>query len=204
MKDHKVVPIKFTREEFSRVDNYCTIKGASRNSTIKKIIFAQIDKPKEGRSKKTKNFMFDTNVFDKILGGQIPISEIQRSIDLGYKYFITHIQTDELSNIPDNKKEKRAKLILFLSIVAPSLIPTESFVLGYTRSGFGKKGTAGYYEKLLNDKKTNVKDAIIAETAIKNGFTIITEDKHFIKKIKSLGGLVVDSKEFISSLEKKK
>ena len=44
----------------------------------------------------------------------------------------------------------------------------------------------------------------IRQYMIKNGFTIITEDKHFIKKIKSLGGLVVDSKEFISSLEKKK
>ena len=82
------------------------------------------------------------------------------------------------------------------------MIPTESFVLGYTRLGYGKLGTAGYYEKLLNEKKTNIKDSIIGDTAIKNKFIIVTEDKGFTKKVKVLGGVTITPKEFTEKLEK--
>jgi predicted nucleic acid-binding protein len=200
---NKVVLAKLPREEFTRFQHYCELKGETINAAIRRIVMTEVDKPqmKASSTKNTKNLMFDTNSFDKILSGEIPIELIRNSINLGYRYFITHIQTDELSNIPDNKKDKRAKLVLFLSAVAPSLIPTESFVLGYTRLGYGKLGTAGYYEKLLNESKTNIKDAIIGDTAIKNGFIIVTEDNKFIKKIESLGGNAITPKDFTDSLQ---
>ncbi len=204
VQENKVVLAKLSREEFTRLQHYCELKGETINAAIKHIVMTEIDKPSiEPISiKNSKNIMFDTNSFDKILSGDIPIELIKKSISLGYRYFITHIQTDEVSNIPDNKKDKRAKLVLFLSAVAPSLIPTESFVLGYTRWGYGKLGTAGYYEKLLNENKTNIRDAIIGDTAIKNGFIIVTEDNKFINKIEVLGGTAITSEDFISKLEK--
>lgn len=202
VQENKVVLAKLPREEFSRFQHYCELKGETINSAIRRIVMDEVDKPllESLPIKDTKNIMFDTNSFDKILSGVIPIESIKKSISLGYRYFITHIQTDELSNIPDNKKEKRTKLVLFLSIVAPSLIPTESFVLGHSRFGYAKLGTAGYYEKLLNEGKTNIKDAIIGDTAIKNGFIIITGDKKFTKKINELGGAVVTPKEFTNKI----
>jgi rRNA-processing protein FCF1 len=202
VQENKVVMAKLPREEFSRFQHYCEQKGKTVNATIRQIVMDEVDKPEAITTRTTKNIMFDTNSFDKILSGEVNINAIKKSINLGYRYFITHIQTDELSNIPDNKKDKRAKLVLFLSAVAPSLIPTESFVLGYTRLGYGKLGTPGYYEKLLNEKKTNIKDAIIGDTAIKNKFIIVTEDKGFTKKINSLGGIAITPKEFTDKLEK--
>jgi len=208
LPENKVVMAKLPRGEFSRFQHYCELKGETTNAAIRRIILSEVDKPSLQPSdvdiKSIKNVMFDTNSFDKILTGEMPIELIKQSISLGYRYFITHIQTDELSNIPDNKKDKRAKLVLFLSAVAPSLIPTESFVLGYTRLGYGKLGTAGYYEKLLNENKTNIKDAIIGDTAIKNGFVIVTEDREFTKKIKSLGGTAITPQDFTAKLGKDK
>ena len=164
----------------------------------------EVDKPllNQKSLKDTKNIMFDTNSFDKILSGEIPLDLIKKSISLGYRYFITHIQIDELSDIPDSKKEKRTKLLLFLSTVAPSLIPTESFVLGFSRLGYAKLGTAGYYEKLLNQNKTNIKDAILGETAIKNNFIFITDDKDLLRKVNVLRGIALPPLDFVDRLQK--
>lgn len=202
---NKVVMTKLQREEFSRLQHYCKLKGESINSAIKRIVMGEVDKPSnEPASSKEitiRNIVFDTNTFDEILAGEMPLDLIKKSISLGYRYFITHIQTDELSNIPDNKKDKRAKLVLFLSSVSPSLIPTESFVLGYSRLGFAKLGTPGFYEKLLNENKTNIKDSIIGDTAIKNNFILVTEDDKFFKKIKELGGNAITTLEFIKKIK---
>jgi len=173
-----------------------------------------------GLKENMKKIMFDTNSFDKILTGEIPIELIKKSVSLGCKYFITHIQTDELSRVPDTKKWKREKLVLFLTIVSPSLIPTESFVLGYSKLGFAKfpsteiylnlsnptqiKEKKAHYETLLNKTRSNVKDAIIGETAIKNGFTLVTEDARFINKVDSLGGIAITPKNFTDKLRKEK
>jgi len=204
--ENKVVMAKLSREEFSRFQHYCESKGETANSTIKRLILDEVDKLNINSlsNEDTMGIIFDTNSFDKILTGEIPLDLIKRSINKGYRYFVTHIQIDELSNTPDTKKDKRAQLILFLSAVAPSLIPSESFVLGYSRLGFAKLGTAGYYEKLLNENKTNIKDAIIGETAIKNNFILITEDKNFIKKMESLGGIILTPENYTKKLRGEK
>ena len=202
VQENKVVMAKLPRDEFSRFKHYCDLKGETINAVIKRVVMAEVDRSQMVPVvKDAKNVMFDTNSFDKILSGDIPLELIKKSISLGYRYFITHIQTDELSNTPDNKKDKRAKLVLFLSAVAPSLIPTESFVLGYSRIGYSRLGTAGYYEKLLNKNKTNIRDSIIGDTAIKNGFIIVTEDKEFIEKIRSVGGTAIIPKDFADKLQ---
>ena len=206
-EESKVVMAKLSRDEFSRFQHYLEINGETVNAAIKRLILNEVDKPSLQEilpKSEVIGVMFDTNSFDKILTGEIPLDLIKRSINKGYRYFVTHIQIDELSNTPDTKKDKRAQLILFLSAVAPSLIPSESFVLGYSRLGFAKLGTAGYYEKLLNENKTNIKDAIIGETAIKNNFILITEDKNFIKKMESLGGIILTPENYTKKLRGEK
>ena len=152
--------------------------------------------------KKYRNIMFDTNAFDRLLEGAIPLELIQKSLSLGYRYFITHIQTDEVSDIPDEKKEKRHKMVLFLSAVAPSLIPTESTALDVSRWGFAKLGDAKLYKELLNESKNNVKDALIGETAIKNNFILVTENNEFKSKVEKLGGTALKVNEFNEKLTK--
>lgn len=199
--DNKVVMSKLTREEFSRLNHYCDIREETVSGAIKRIVLDEVDKPTTENIVLKKGVMFDTNSFDKILDGLLPVSLIKNSLVKGYRYFVTHIQTDELSNTPDQKKDKRANLVLFLSTVSPSLIPTESFILGYSRLNFSKLGTAGFYEQLLNESKTNIKDSIIGDTAIKNQFLLITEDKRFAKKVKSLGGDAINLDSFRKLLE---
>lgn len=140
--------------------------------------------------------MFDTNAFDKILDGTISIDLIKKSLSLCYEYHITPIQVEELSNIPDSKKDKRAIILLFLSDIAPRLIPTESAVYDVSRFNFAKMGDGILYEKLLNKSRNNIKDALIGETAIKNDIILITEDDDFKSKIKKLGGTALKVNEF--------
>ena len=146
--------------------------------------------------------MFDTNVFDEILEGNLDLKLIKDSIKVDYEYFITHIQIEELSNIPDSKKEKRRILAIFLNDIRPRLIPTESTVLGHSRFGLAKLGNADFYKLILNQNKDNVKDALIGETAIKQEITLITEDEELKSKVENLGGTVLKVKELQNKIVK--
>ncbi len=149
------------------------------------------------------DIMFDTNAYDEILKGTITLKKLEKSIELGFRYFITNIQIDELSNIPDARIEKRKSLVLFLVTLKQSVIPIESFVFGYARFGLVKLGNGEVYNKLLNESKNNVKDAIIGETAFLNNCILITEDIEFKNKIILLGGKSLSVKELDTMITKK-
>jgi len=125
--------------------------------------------------------MFDSCSFDKIIeyGDK---EKLENSLEKDYEYFITSIQIEEICRIPD--EEKRISIMLHISSMRPKIISTHSFVLGYARLGYARFGDSILYKQLLNSNKSNVKDAIIAETAIKEDCTLVTEDKDFIKIMK--------------------
>lgn len=60
-------------------------------------------------------FMFDTNIFDKVLDGKIELPRNQ-------KYYITHIQYDEICNILEEKRERRWGLLKTFNKVPKRLL----------------------------------------------------------------------------------
>lgn len=166
------------------------------------------------------NFMFDTNIFDRVLDGKLDIIDLKKK----GKFFVTHIQLDELNAI-SNPKRKKVLLKIFSHIVTDkvstesavwdiskwdeskwsseqSLTPTEAFVLGVSKLGQAKLGKADIYSVIkaeldkVKNKRNNLKDALIAETSIKNRFILVTDDQALHKIVKQIGGSVLNFEEF--------
>ena len=151
-------------------------------------------------------FMFDTNIFDKVLDGKIDLPR-------GLKYYVTHIQFDEIQNMPDGKKERREKLLKLFRLIPKELIATEGTVLGISRLGMAKltvKEDAELYEKMLKrleelDKKAGKKksienqarDVLIALTCIKNCLTLVTNDENLKEVTQEFQGSAVTFKQFL-------
>lgn len=84
--------------------------------------------------------MFDSNVFDKILSGEIPLEKIKKPTIIVY---VTHIQLDEINQIPDNKltpdgHSKKTELFKIIRNADAHKIPTEGFCVGTSRIGYAK------------------------------------------------------------------
>lgn len=144
--------------------------------------------------------MFDSNAFDKILDGSLKIDDLEKSKN-EFDYYITHIQTDELSNVPDSKKDKRQTLVLYLANIRPRLIPTSCAVWDNSKWGFSKWGGGKYYEKLVNDFKNNINDAIIGDTAISEDLILVTNDNRLKNKVIELGGKAKTVSEFLEMIK---
>lgn len=128
-------------------------------------------------------YMFDTNVFNDILDGNIDFKKFRE----GIVCCVTHIQRDEINKTKD--KMRRKALNDVFSELAEEEHPTKTFVLGISRLGMGKLGEGTLYQQLkdrldsLNRKKkgNNGMDALIGETAIKNDLTLVTHDMEFFR-----------------------
>lgn len=121
-------------------------------------------------------YILDTNVFNKLVDGEIQKSDLPPN----GKFFATHVQIDELNKTVD--EDRRARLFLQFFESSAQIIKTESFIVGVSRLGQGKIGSATVYKKIrkeldLKKKRTsNIQDAMIAEVAILNELTLITFD----------------------------
>ena len=125
-----------------------------------------------------KKFIFDSNIFDKIVDGEVDLNDLQSE---DYKYFATHIQIDELNKTTEEIRKNRL-LDKFYGLSKEDL-PTESFVLGFSRLGQAKLGNGGHLEKLRMGNLKHTKDALIGEVSIKNNLVLVTEDEGFRKRV---------------------
>ena len=138
--------------------------------------------------------MFDTNVFSHILSGEIPIN----CIPTNWEIHGTHIQKDEINNTQDECKKKR--LLRIFSQWLDESLPTESAVWDISNWDEAKSGNDqnNLFEKILNEmntlkkRKNNNRDALIAETAIQNDLTLVTNDRILKKVAESNGATVID------------
>ena len=142
-------------------------------------------------SSQTDQFMFDTVIFNRILDHQIDIDQFPA----GIRIYSTHVQQDELENTPDN--ERREKLLRTFNEVSPEDLPTESTVIGYSRIGKCKIGSSELYHEIRQGKPKYTRDAMIAETAMKSGFCLVTDDDPLYKKVRKLGGKAITFREFL-------
>jgi predicted nucleic acid-binding protein len=137
-------------------------------------------------------YILDTNVFNRAADGRITLPVLKSEVH----YYATHVQLDELSATKDDTR-RTSLLQQFLSI-GPERLPTESFVWDVSRWDLAKWGDGILYPRIkgnldaLNQAKaSNIQDALIAETAIKNALTLVTEDADLLLVVTQLGGSAI-------------
>ena len=168
-------------------------------------------------------YMFDTNVFNRILDGVIPIQAMRGHVVA----CATHIQRDEIDNTKNS--DRRAALArIFRNVVTESLstasavvgvsrvggsrvgggrvVPTESMVWGISRWGEAKwsadDALYGALKRSLDtanrSKPNNIHDALIAETSIKGGHVLVTDDSDLSVATKHYGGDCISVAELLA------
>lgn len=167
--------------------------------------------------------MFDTNVFNRILDGVIPVTALTGRVEA----YATHIQRDELDRTKN--PERRAALGKMFGEVVAGALPTDSSVLGVSRLGEARLGgervvptasgvygvsnygQAGYstndnlyaalrdrLDSVNGQKSNNAQDALIAETSIKEGHVLVTDDTDLALVTKEFGGQCLSVGELLS------
>lgn len=125
--------------------------------------------------------MFDTNAFDMACKESRYIADCLDHITI----YVTSIQVEELSNIPDDRKEIRLNNFLTLCDLRPCLIPT---IFTFDRIDFAHFSfeTEPIYDYLVKEDKSNINDALIGATAYHEKCVLITDDKELTKRMKKV------------------
>lgn len=113
---------------------------------------------------------------------------------------MTYVQEQELMDIPEIKRAKMLSIFSMIKEENIKKIPTTTFILNHTPIGSGGLGNGKVYEKLLNEGKTNVNDALIGETAVTKGYTLVTNDKQLYNKLLKYDIRVMTFEEFLSQI----
>src|ERR1700730_18752589 len=150
-------------------------------------------------------YMLDTNVFNRVLDGEISISSFG-----GHRLLVTGIQRDELSKTKDNVR--RTALLATFEAISPEVRLASSFAFGIEGAGFDQaywNDGSGNFEKMrkrlqeLNPKNKNPlnqeRDILIAETAIKNSATLVSDDRNLRQVVSEFGGCAIESTKLTAS-----
>jgi hypothetical protein len=148
-------------------------------------------------------WLLDTNIFNHILDGKY---ELNRFVTCGGLH-VTYVQWHELDATRD--VNRRESLLAVFSLVPHIQRQIETAVWGQFPWGgepWGKKGP--YYEKILkalnrknNGRSSNPGDALIAETALVAGDTLVTDDWHLTEVARAFGVVVTDLSGFLQHLQ---
>lgn len=130
-----------------------------------------------------KKLFLDNNSIDVIYENNKLFEKLKKI----FIYCISPSVLEELANIPDNKKEKRIKNLITLIELQPKFIYDSVFILDYSRLDCACLGDGKVYNEILNNSHNNVRDAIVADTAINNKCILFTEDVRFYNKMKKRG-----------------
>jgi len=148
-----------------------------------------------------RRLMFDTNIYNHILDGRTNLDQFVGKA----RFFATHVQFDELNKT--RNEGRKASLISTFEKVPQETVPTETFHLGKSNLGEAKVGEGDLYEKIKADldqlnkgKANNIEDALIAETAIKNHFTLVTDDADLSQVTKQNGGSCMSLQDFLITI----
>lgn len=123
-------------------------------------------------------YVVDTNVFNLIADGRLSRKHLPAEAEL----VATYVQVQEINRTKDEKR--REHLFLTFARIEPRMVPTSSLIWGKTPWGQGAWGVGEEFQQIRAEldrrngsKANNVDDALIAETALKNGYGLITADR---------------------------
>ena len=164
-------------------------------------------------------YMLDTNVFNHVLDGKVDASQL-----VGKDLVTTHVQHDELQKTKDETR-RRSLLAVFQELTpdqavtasavadvsvadgasasGSQIVPTESMVWDVSNWDQAKWGADdGIFEAMRSEldalnkrKKNNAHDILIAETAVKNGWNLVTSDSDLVAVVTKYGGACISAAE---------
>jgi predicted nucleic acid-binding protein len=143
-------------------------------------------------------YMLDTNVFNKVLDGEVS-AEAFRDLRL----VATHVQWDELKATERKDATRAAKLLSIFEKIDPEMESTASAF--YDVSNWDQSTYSGEDDvvramlarlqqlnadagKTHRDPKNPIRDVLIAHTAIKIGATLISYDPQLRQLVSEFGG----------------
>lgn len=151
---------------------------------------------------KAQAFMLDTNVFNRVLDGII-----QPPDKTGCRFLVTGVQADECR--ATLCPTRRAALLQTIEVISPELCSASSSCFGIEGAGFGQaewNDGSGRFDAMLArlnvlDKKqktpaqhlNQIRDIVIAETALKLGATLVSDDGNLRQVLSEFGGKSVPS-----------
>lgn len=138
-------------------------------------------------------FLLDNNVID-ILGDTF--NDLLLSYSYTIELFICSTVLEELASIPDTKRNIRIKNLILLARLETKFLNDSIVIWDSSRWDCSIWNDGIVYNEILNDSCNNTHDAIIAETAVKNGCYLITDDIRLYKKMKQHNYRVLNSNEW--------
>jgi predicted nucleic acid-binding protein len=124
-----------------------------------------------------RKYVVDTCLINKLVDGSVGPDELPKD----GSFVASHIQFDELNKTKN--AERKAKLLEKFAELINEVLPTESFVLDISRLDEARLGDGVSYHKIKEEldarnksKPNNSHDALIAEVAMRNGYTLLTTD----------------------------
>jgi predicted nucleic acid-binding protein len=162
-------------------------------------------------------YILDTNVFNHVLDGKVDPARLG-----GIGLVATHVQRDELQKTKDESRRHKLLAVfqeLFpdqtvtasavagvsgadgASASSTKVVPTESIVWDvsiWDQAKWG--GDDGVFEQMKSEldamnkrKKNNAHDILIAETAVKNGWVLVTSDADLFAVVTKYGGACMNA-----------
>lgn len=144
--------------------------------------------------------MLDTNAFNIALDSGIEPTQLSNQGEL----YMTHVQLNEIQATRSDDRLK--SLLSVFSSVEQEAVPTAAAVFDVSEWGGAEWGDGdGTYTAILNGLNTrnggnrgNVRDALIAVTALKRNFTLVTNDSDLAEELENVNGSAISFDEFIS------
>ena len=148
-----------------------------------------------------KKIMFDSNAFSSLLNAHLDWTNFFSKCEDKYEFYVTAIQIEELTVIPDDKQELRIRHMLCLCQMRAKMVPNIA-VLGYSRVGWSVLADPEdtTFRDLLFESKSNIKDAMIGEAAKRECCILVTDDTRFIPKLNKVGIPTMTFEEFKNSI----
>ncbi len=142
-------------------------------------------------------YMLDTSLFNRLVENGMPPQLLPKPT------YVTHVQRGELENTKD--PVKRAALLTVFTQARAQSVTSESAawnVSKWNEAKWGKKD--GLLERMHQalcarnkNKRNNTQDILIAETALRNEYTLITDDQDIGFVMRQFGGKAASSEEYL-------
>jgi rRNA-processing protein FCF1 len=142
--------------------------------------------------------LVDTNAINDIADGRMDLEALS-----SFRCFMTTIQYEEICHTPD--LIRRNQLLAAVRSTGLELIQTGVYVPKYSQIKYSKIGMGVLYQlavqALEKDQgpstakrkhKSNVRDAILAETAIEEAMILVSNDSALRRIVNSWGGRAID------------
>ncbi|MEO6697529.1 MAG: PIN domain-containing protein, partial [Gammaproteobacteria bacterium] len=146
-------------------------------------------------------FMLDTNVFNRALDEAVDPA----SLSSCGRFFVTHVQLNELR--ATRSSDRLEQLLRVFNAVDQERVPTAAAVWGVSEWGGAEYGdTDGAYGTMIESlnarngsKENNARDILIAVTALKRGYTLVTNDRDLAAVLKESCGKTITFEELLKN-----